>query len=1468
MRKQYTFLLVMLLGLLGFGVSARPVTVIIEGGGSVELGMFNWSDEANTNVFTSEMTLGPGTHDLGNISKNYCIVPCEGTTVTYATQTTEGSSYDPTELPKNTYVDGEPYQLSGANSSLASRKIYTITTEVTAPPVTEGVTFTLQNGTAKIYQYVNWMSEGELKAELTAGQSVTLEFINGSRYSIVPEAGYTLTVTDKDGKAVNKQDAQYGPYGVDYVLIPAYNANTFTIVTAEDQRKSEYDVTFNITGGGSVSVKYYDQNNNWALTELATVTNGQSVTLPANETYNVYAADGYDFVSITDANNAAVSLITFETPNYFQINTGDVPSASFNIELKSAGGGDDDNKINFHLNEGGSAALWNYIGASNNTKFADLVPGDNMLELPELGMCYIVANAGATLTVTDDKGNELQVINQTYYYPGPFVSATGIDTKVFNITTTEGSATTYKTVINVAAGSKAKVMEYDSTLKLYKALAEGDNEVEFTNPAGNYYIYGDDDQNLATVTDADGTQLTLRDDSGKKYIQFYLANLSSKYNVVTEGAQPTANPLIVLTPGSQAYYTDSDGVRHDLVEGNNYLDMGTGFNWGVAPWHFYPADGQKFTSFVNANGTEQALTNGERYVSISCNSTSRSSQYTITTAADVAEDPTVKFVVNGGNAELKVYTDTGYETFKALTDGSEDVVLPKNYYYVYAAEGYELESVTDADNNPLTIAETNGVKNVEIDAEDSTPSAQYTITVKATETPANTFIIRVDDASKVNMMHNGWKDPVTLVDGDNEITIDETYRYMFLRNGGGKFYSMTLDGTPVADEYGIYYVYVNDLAGKVLVIQDNYPDEDWTYTIENAGDPVEWSRAAIETIVNNETVYTDIPNFDGTTITARAGSEIRLWAKDADNYDRSATTVTGEGEGNEYLGWYNTSADMPNIMFKLSQPTGKITVTAVKAAAPAEINFHLNEGSAAAIWRFVGVSDNTKWRDLNVGDNMIALPTDAFYYIVANEGATLTVTDDKGTELKVFNMTNYYPGPFVAVTDVETTRFDITTTGGTVVDPDAFEVTLTVNNPDEIKVYTYYSAYDENACRVLDVQLVAGANTIRVPYEKDFQGNNRDWAQLWIGGASHESIVKSVKVRKAGETEWTDGRDNYGTGVYEFYAYPACEIEVEAEHVSYANSCEVFTDFGSSTTIKLVSKDGREITLMGGYQTVHFNASENDFTVEGPANATVYVNGAQISGTTVTLAEGDLVKIFAGSTATVSLDFVVTPQSADAPVKVVNVKTDGRNDVDDISKALELLPGTQVDFEIEAEEGVTFTVTYGEDELTATDGVYTVWPRENSVVTVTYKAPAPVEKTLTLVTEAGETAFTKADNAWTLTLDKLAGSFRVKSDDGSLDLGSNGSPVELGVPYAAAQGAAEDMTLACGEATDVTVTIDAETMAITVTGTVGILTIARDQLDMDAIYFDMAGRRIAARNVENGFYIQVASGVARKIAVK
>lgn len=1369
MRKQYTFLLAMLLGLLGFSVNATSITFhVAPEGSTVRLMQYDYSDVLKEKaVFTA----GSETLDLTKWSYYYLVAE-EGQNILSVTDKS-GKEVAVNDLAAKF---GFPEGTKAAYISVSSvAQEYTITTDAgggDTPEPTEGVSFLLQNGSAKIYLFENCTTTGTFVTDLTVGETKTLEFVNAKSYAIVPGDGLTLTVTDKDGNESWIQDAEYGKYGVDYVTVDGWTANTYTITTKDAPVKADsYDVTFNITGGDKLDIVYYDYTTgSWPapLVTLATVTNGQKVTLKADEAFYAVSPDGYNMVSVTDAdgNNVALNTYSMSKP-CLEIHTGYVPSSAYNVTLKSTATG-----TKFTLAAGSSASIWYFPGGTTCEKIQDLVEGDNLVNIPEANYYdyYIVANnAGDDLKVIYNGTQELYTFDPEAGMPGKYASLKSDITGEYVITTT--APATMSTVMNLAAGSKAKI-QYNNPLEMLKVLAEGDNNIVFPQ-ATTYYILGDEGHNIKSVTDADGNALTILSDN--TFGQYAYLNLSStqpssRYTIVTEEPKPTGNPLVILTAGSQAYYTDSDNNRHELVEGNNYLDMGSGFNWGANMWKFYPADGHKFTSFIDADGNEQTI-NAEGYVEIS----------------------------------------------------------PKSPYQ---------------------------------------RSTQYTITTEAEEAPANNLTVIVDDASKVYFANNSWKE-IALENGENNIEITETYRYILYAKGGGYLYSVTLDGTPLEDQSGMYYIEVANLGGKTLDIKANYPDENWTYTLESTGDPIEWRRAAIADLSGNLTDVQIVNN----TITAKAGSEIRLWAKDADNYDKNATTVSATGKGNEYCFWMNNGdPEVQNTMFTISEPNGKLTINAV-ANTPVEekTNFHLTDGSAAAIWKFVSPTNITKWMDLEPGDNMITLPTDAYYYIVANEGATLKVTDDQGQELTTFNNTLYFTGPFVAATDVNTTRFDITTTGGAVepIDPDMFEITLTVDNPEYIKVYTYYSAYDENACKVLDVQLTAGSNTIKVPYAKDFNGNNRDWAQIWIGGANHECTVNSVKYRNAGETDWWNGSDDYGTGVYEIYAYPKTEVTVEATRVSYANSCEVYTDRGSQTTIKLVSKDGREITLQGGINTVWFNTSENDFTVQGPSAVTVFVNGTQISGNTVTLAEGDLIKIFAGPCDPINFEFVITPEADDCPVKVVNVKTDGRNDVEDLSKALELLPGTEVTFEIEAPEDVKYTVTMGEDALTPdANGVYTVWPTTDSNVTITYKAPAPAEVTLALVTEEGETAFTKAEGAWTLSLDKLAGSFRVKSSDGSVDLGSNGSPVELNVAYTATEGAAEGMTLACGEATEVTISIDAETMAITISGTAGIVTIARDQLDMKAIYFDMAGRRIAATNVENGFYIQVANGAARKIAVK
>ena len=1469
MKKQYTFLLVALLSMLGFSANAGVALHVKPEGAVVQI-----KDASNQTV----ATLQPGDNnvDLANWTPYY-IVPGDGQTLTEVTNK-DG-------IAQELAVDAA---WSETNYCVISPSMYyndyTITTDGgKSEPVAEGVSFTLENGTAKIY--IDSYSDPTFVTDLTAGQTTTLDLISGKNYAIVAGDGLTLTAIDSEGNSAWVNEPEWGSYGAYYVTVPAYQTNTYTISTkTAPVKKDNYDVTFELPNGGSFMVFYYDMNNGWARVDLATdVTNGTVLTLPANNSYTCQPNDGYEFVGVTDADGATVTLESWNTPATFTVNTSTVPSEKFIVDMKS--NAPVQTGVNFYVEEGCQAILWNYRKWS---KVQDLATGDNFVTLEDApANSYVVIGVGIQnvdeFSVVAEDGTALGI--------NPFDSALGgVSTK----TITKASASTkytikkveapvvvegYKTVINVAAGTSVEGRYQDATLTWQTiSLNEGANNVEIPKdamPEFRIVLKNNDDAANTTCVTNTGAQLaqTYQSFQGYYYYSLTPAEFAESYTVTTTAPAPAGYKVKFTAVGGdvdlRGYVPDQGTVTLKTVNPGTPLDYDLEADDCI---YIYAAEGYELVSVTDADGNVMTLdqTNGVYCYELDCEAAAPSSAYTVTVKAPKA-DGTVFNVAQGSKAELKIlnWTTYGYDLVETLNEGENIVKLNNDEMYaVFAAAGNALVSVTDAEGNALKLTASGEDQIAQISTMDATPSASYTIVTEATAAPADVFTVIVDDASKVYMSSN-WK-KIELTDGVNELDPATLTAGLSISGIQCTLYTVTLDGVALVPEWGVFNVATPE-AGQVLDIKANYPDEDWTvnFVFTDAATSGMITRAAIEKLEGGESIYTDVPIVNN-SITVKAGSNIALWATDPDNYIVSSVTAP-DGSA---LTWANFATEpgkepWPNINFTVNK-TGDLKIDAKVKQESINVTFNITGDPADVSITYGDPASQdafTNVPNLKTGVNTVTMTGGWGVRLSGDAVKSVSFKKDAAAALEnviqsIYDMT-WYAGPFSegGEINIEIDSEETPTPAET------FDITVTVNNPDEVKLYTYYSYYTPERNVELECNLVAGVNTVKVPVE---QGS--DMVQLTVAGATHESVINSVKSRNDATSEWTNVSEAY-PNAYDVFVKAGTELDIDAEGVSYDSSCTVYTDLGGNYQFTLTSANGRKITLVGGDNTVYFNADENPFTLEcGNRELAIYVDGELQTGNTITLTEGALVKAFAGTSTPVKVDFVINALTVESnDFKVVNVKLDGRTDVTDLSNPVEMLPGTTVTFEIEAPEDVTYTVTYGDETLTPNaEGVYTIWPREDSNVKIDYTVA--VELALFLEVTNGENVenveMTEAEGLWTVKLESLSGSFRITSNDNSVDLGSNGKEVELGVPYTARSKAEQGMTLACGAATDVTVTVDPATRKVTVEGTTGIESISVDQLDMDALYFDLAGRRIAARNVVNGFYIQVANGVARKIAVK
>ena len=266
----------------------------------------------------------------------------------------------------------------------------------------------------------------------------------------------------------------------------------------------------------------------------------------------------------------------------------------------------------FRVEQGCAAVLMRYDFATYDyVLYQYLDEGDNTVEYDRRGTLYLWPAPGAeTISVTPEDECVSRVSGKEQYK----VYFTASMQDLYTVTTT-GTPSMPTTDIFLAEGSHARVLEqnqrtYEYTL--HQALVAGEtNSVQMAMDSPDmpgtvpfYRICGEEGYVLDRVTDADGNDVEIREDSYLgNYIEITAFTALPYYNVTTrEREAPQGDPVFILSEGSYAYYTPAGGGgRTMLSPGENRVIVTENDLIEV-----YPADGHYFVSFTDSKGVAYA----------------------------------------------------------------------------------------------------------------------------------------------------------------------------------------------------------------------------------------------------------------------------------------------------------------------------------------------------------------------------------------------------------------------------------------------------------------------------------------------------------------------------------------------------------------------------------------------------------------------------------------------------------------------------------------------------------------------------------------------------------------------------------------------------------------------------------------------------------------------------------------------
>ena len=365
-----------------------------------------------------------------------------------------------------------------------------------------------------------------------------------------------------------------------------------------------------------------------------------------------------------------------------------------------------------------------------------------------------------------------------------------------------------------------------------------------------------------------------------------------------------------------------------------------------------------------------------------------------------------------------------------------------NYVDIMAKDGAMLKSVVNAAGTPSSISY--GMVSLYEYPTTEDYNQKYIVTsVSLDEVRTASCKITVDKASNIGGFEmSSTEERINLVDGENTVKFIPDMESPFELSApyGKTFYKVKVDGNEVEEQYGSWYLYVND--GSVVDIQTEFPDEEVAVNIAFATEEAKGALASIT--VDGEEV---IPDVEG-NLTVKMGKTVALYF-DQTNYAINGFTVNGSTPDDFYGSEYS---------FVVTEATNLVINAHKYGTLKATISVEHPE--------YVVVKDiNYNVLNLVAGDNEIEVSENSASISVAKAaGCRITSILVNGAEYSDYGYDSSYG-----------TTIDIPSDGTTIVivaEEIIYDNTVIINIDEECNEYSYmknYSNYDQ-------VYLVKGEN--------------------------------------------------------------------------------------------------------------------------------------------------------------------------------------------------------------------------------------------------------------------------------------------------------------------------------------------------------------------------------------------------------
>ena len=611
-----------------------------------------------------------------------------------------------------------------------------------------------------------------------------------------------------------------------------------------------------------------------------------------------------------------------------------------------------------------------------------------------------------------------------------------------------------------------------------------------------------------------------------------------------------------------------------------------------------------------------------------------------------------------------------------------------SYLMIEAASGYQIESVTDGGGNSLTYDTPNSTVQFQL----STLGDGNEIAVITSEKEQKIFTFTGDERLMVSMYtweagdiqytaENGVFTVPMPDNGYNPVTISSDIENLAIRK------VVAENGNEHYPDYGTVSIYAYEYSGSTHFTIETYNPEE----VRTASMTVKVNGSADNVVLSRSDYTTVMLNSDGETTVKFDPENETEFSISSQNYSKPLYQVKQNGEIVEanYGSYYVIVEDGDYLEITPDFPDVDVPVTFT----------FTNEGTDDVV------------NYVQINNQMVDWKQDNFSVKLGSELFVRLNNDDYDIiEWKVNDETQspYSSSYSATITSEEPLNFTITATKkapkNITVHCDEYE-NIIVNAFDQF--YSQIESYELTE-KDSQIEISAGASYVQIKpvgdwmikYIEDANNGTEYTADSYIPASEGLELFVGAEAleRDRNLTVYVGGED--GDWIYRNITLSSDNWDLRKEYSSYDD------------------------TLPLGYTNIAFGAFDCPLYIFGTiepsySNAIIYLNDELCPFNTDTyryegldgeLQDGDVLKMFAAEPETYTVTYAIDD---DANVEVIHDHTRTIENPTEHS----VLEGTEVWIKAEATEDITVTV--GEEEITAEDGVYTITVNANTTVKIT-----------------------------------------------------------------------------------------------------------------------------------------------------